>query len=151
MRGIIIYFLTVSTLLVRAPSFYSRGVTEEIDNSTTASEIIWRNCRYPEGSPWRISLKQNPHFYLELSDDAASYGSDFYKDPSNDFTANAHPYRTSTFYVLSDKSCLLYLDAAPPHRPRIFSNLWRPHGTIILKGEYSSRSVHSPTHIHFRC
>ena len=152
MIGIMINRLfTVSTLLVHAISFYSMSATEEIDNSTTASEIIWRFSRYPENSLERMSLKQNPHFYLELSDDAASYGSKFHKDPLNDFAAHAHRGRANTIYVLPDKSCRLYLDAAPPHRPRIFSNLWRPHQKVILKGDYSSRRVRSITHMHFRC
>ena len=126
-------------LLVHAISFHSRGVTEEIDKSTTTSEIIWRFSRYSENNPERMALKQNPHFYLELPDDAASYGSKFHKDPLNDFV-NAY-HRTSTIYVLSDKSCRLFLDSAEPHIPRIFGNLWKPHRRFILKGEYSPRCL----------
>ena len=130
---------TVSTLLVHAFSFYSslRGITEEIDNSTTASEIIWRFSRCPENSPERISLKHNPHFYLELPEDAASYGSKFHKDPLKDFAY----CRNDTVYVLLDKSCRLFLDTAVPRMSRIFGNLWRPHRKVILKGEYSPRCV----------
>lgn len=32
-----------------------------------------------------------------------------------------------------DRSCRLFLDAAEPHTPRIFGNLWKPHQTVILK------------------
>ena len=124
----------------RAFSFHSRGVTEEIDKSTTTSEIVWRFSRYPDNSPGRAALKQNPHFYLELPNDAASYGSKFHKDPLKDFTY-VYYHGLRTIYVLSDKSCRLYLDAAKPHEPRIFSNLWKPHKTIILKGKYSPRCV----------
>ena len=87
-----------------------------------------------------MALKQNPHFYLELSDDATAYGSQFHKNPLNDFVKAYHRH-TNTIYVLSDKSCRLFLDAAEPHEPRIFSNLWKPHRTVILKGKYSPRCV----------
>ena len=128
---------TVRTLLVHALCLYSSGVTEEIDNYTTSWEIIWRFSRYPENSSWRIALKQNPHFYLGLSDDATSYGSTFHKDSLKDFAYR----RTEIIYVLLDKSCRLFHDAAEPHIPRIFSNLWKPHETVILKGEYSPKCV----------
>jgi len=104
---------------------------QEIDDSTTASEIIWNFSRYPEKSPERMTLKQNPHFYLGLSEDAASYGSKFHKDPLKDF---AHRRTDSaTIFVLLDKSCRLFLDATKPHIPRIFGNVWKPHQKVILK------------------
>jgi hypothetical protein len=119
--------------------YYSRGVTEEIYNSTTASEIMWNFSRYPKNYPERFTPKQNPHFYLQLASDAASYDSKFRKGPLKDF---AHSLRQEdTIYVLLDKSCRLFLDAAQPYTPRIFGNLWRPHRTVILKGEYPSRYV----------
>ena len=112
------------------------GVTEEIDNSTTTAEIVWRFSRYPEKSGQRINPKQNPHFYLQLPKDAASFDSKFHKDPLNNF---AHGLRQGdTIYVLLDKSCRLFLDA---QIPRAFGNLWKPHRTVILKGEYSPRRV----------
>jgi len=101
---------------------------QEIDDSTTASEIIWRFSRYPKNSPWRIVLKQNPHFYVELSEIATSYGGKFFKYPLKDFAY----HRINTIYVLLDKSCHLFLDTA---KPRIFGNLWRPDKKVILKGE----------------
>ncbi|KAH8980109.1 hypothetical protein EDB92DRAFT_304284 [Lactarius akahatsu] len=110
-------------------------INQEIDNSTTTAEIVWRFSRYPERSADRITpkiaSKQNPHFYLELSKDATSFDSKFHKDPLKDFS---HGLRHGDkIYVLLDKSCRLFLDAAKPHIPRIFGNLWRPHETTILK------------------
>ena len=128
---------TVSTILDHDfPFFNSKGVMrpEEIDEYATVAQIIWNFCRYPEKSPERMALKQNPHFYLKLSDDPASYGNKFYKDPLRDFAY----LQTDTIYVIADKSCRLFLDAA---EPRIFGNLWKPHQTIILKGKYSLRRV----------
>ena len=126
-----IRLFTVSTLLIHAFSSYSRGMTEEIDNSTTTLEIKWRFSRCPENSPERISLKHNPHFYLELPEDAASYGSKFHKDPLKDFAYR----RTDTVYILLDKSCRLFLNTADSRMSNIFGNLWRPYQKVILKGE----------------
>jgi hypothetical protein len=100
---------------------------------------MWRFSRYPKDHPERITPRENPHFYLQLAQDATSYDSNFKKQPLNDF---AHSLmQEDTIYVLLDKPCRLFLDAAPPHIPRIFGNLWKPHQTVILKGEYSSRYV----------
>ena len=129
-------FFAISSLLAHAFPFHSRGVTEKIDKSTTTLEVVWRFSRYPEGIPRRTALKQNPHFYLGLSNDAKSYDSKFKKGPLKDFAYRLHS--EDTIYVLSDKSCHLYLDAAEPHIPQILSNLWKTHQTVILKGEYSS-------------
>ncbi|KAI9435098.1 hypothetical protein H4582DRAFT_703410 [Lactarius indigo] len=122
-------------------------LNQEIDNSTTTAEIVWRFSRYPEKSSEsadritpKIASRQNPHFYLELlSKDAASFDSKFHKDPLKDFS---HGLRQGdTIHVLLDKSCRLFLDAAKPHIPRIFGNLWKPQETVILKGEYYPRRV----------
>ncbi|KAI9435076.1 hypothetical protein H4582DRAFT_702259 [Lactarius indigo] len=108
---------------------------QEIYNFTTAAEIIWRFSRYPENSTDRISPKvasrQNPHFYRQLSKDAASYDSKFHQYPLKDFSHGLD--QGDTIYILLDKSCRLFLDAANPHIPRIFGNLWKPDQTVILK------------------
>ncbi|KAF8261588.1 hypothetical protein EI94DRAFT_1810040 [Lactarius quietus] len=105
-----------------------RIVNQEINNSTTTAEIIWRFSRYPEESGRRITPSQNPHFYLELSENAASYGSEFQKDSLKGF---GHSLETGgTIYILLDKSCRLFIEAT---EPRIFSNVWKPRRTVILK------------------
>ncbi|KAH9169959.1 hypothetical protein EDB89DRAFT_1908133 [Lactarius sanguifluus] len=123
-----------STTLESASKKDIKGVTEEIDNSTTTAEIVWRFSRYPEErtnseriTP-KIASRQNPHFYLRLPKDAASFDSKFHKDPLKDL---AHGLQHGDkIYVLLDKSCHLFLDA---HVPRIFGNLWKPHHTVIMK------------------
>ncbi|KAH9169943.1 hypothetical protein EDB89DRAFT_1364293 [Lactarius sanguifluus] len=114
-------------------------IHQEIYNSTTVAEIVWRFSRFPERSTDRITFgiapkatsKQNPHFYLRLSKYPASFDSEFHKEPLKDLF---HDLRHGdTIYVLLDKSCRLFLDAAKPHIPRIFGNLWKPHKTVILK------------------
>ncbi|KAH9008952.1 hypothetical protein EDB85DRAFT_2283374 [Lactarius pseudohatsudake] len=106
-----------------------------IDNSTTAAEIVWGFSCFPEKSTYRITpkivSKQNPHFYLHLSKDAASFDSKFHKDPLKDFSRGFR--HGDKIFVVLDKSCRLFLDAAKPYVPRIFGNLWKPHETVILK------------------
>ncbi|KAH9175837.1 hypothetical protein EDB89DRAFT_287617 [Lactarius sanguifluus] len=113
-------------------------INQEVDNSTTTVEIVWRFSRYPERSADmitpKVASKRNPHFYLQLSKDATSFDNKFHKDPLKDFSYG--PRHDDEIYVLLDKSCRRFLDA---HVPRIFGNLWKPHKTVILKGEYSPR------------
>lgn len=111
-------------------------VTEDIDDSTTISEMRWRFIRYPEGSGGRITARDNPHFYHGLSDKATSYGNKFQLNPL-DITFAYHR-GVETIYVLVDKPCRIFLDT---EKPRIFGNLWKPHHSFILKGEYTPRRV----------
>ncbi|KAI9449586.1 hypothetical protein BJY52DRAFT_1215868 [Lactarius psammicola] len=69
-------------------------INQEIDNSTTAAEIIWRFSLYPEKTEKsaraeritpKIASRQNPHFYLQLSKDATTFDSRFRKNPLRDF------------------------------------------------------------------
>ncbi|KAH9018214.1 hypothetical protein EDB83DRAFT_181314 [Lactarius deliciosus] len=110
-------------------------MNQEIDNSTTAAEIVWRFSRYPEKGtdriPTKVASRQNPHFYRHLSKDAASFDRNFHEDPLKDFAHSLD--HGDRIYVLLDKSCRLFLDAAKPHIPRIFGNLWKPRETVILK------------------
>ncbi|KAI9449355.1 hypothetical protein BJY52DRAFT_253032 [Lactarius psammicola] len=132
-------------------------INQEIDNSTTAAEIIWRFSLYPEKTEKsaraeritpKIASRQNPHFYLRLSKDATTFDSRFHKNPLRDF---AHGLRQGDkIYVLLDKSCRLFLDAAKPYISRNFGNLWKPHQTVILKGESPPDSRYAPTHVHLR-
>ncbi|KAH8980111.1 hypothetical protein EDB92DRAFT_1954296 [Lactarius akahatsu] len=101
-------------------------INQEIDNSTTTAEVVWRFSRYPQKTA--IHPSQNPHFYLRLSRDAPSFDKKFHKDPLRDFRHRL--YHGAIIYALLDKSCRLFLDAA---KPRIFGNLWKPHQTVILK------------------
>lgn len=113
-------------------------VTEERDISTTISELIRRFTLYREQSEGRITLRQNPHFYHGLPDEAAGYGRNFQIHSIKDAAYIFHR-KIETLFVLVDKpAARLFLDT---HRPRIFGNLWRPDRSIILKGEYTSRFI----------
>jgi hypothetical protein len=105
-----------------------RAHIENIDNSATPREVLWNFSRYKDDR--RITLKQNPHFYLRLPRKASDFHREFRQDPLTDFGAGLED--NAKVYVLLDKSCRLYLDLAIP---RIFGNMWHPHKAIILKGE----------------
>ncbi|KAH8990441.1 hypothetical protein EDB86DRAFT_2939442 [Lactarius hatsudake] len=99
---------------------------QKINNSTTTAEVVWRFSRYPQTTA--ITPSQNPHFYLRLCRDAPDFDSKFHQDPLKDF--HHRLYNGAIICVLLDKSCRLFLNAA---KPRIFSSLWRPHQSVILK------------------
>ena len=121
---------------------HSWSGTEEIDESTTIKEIVWRFSHYDKNTAGRIAFKQNPHFYHGLrgglSDKATEYGCKFTVEPINDFKF-AYFHKIETIYVLVDKSCRLFLDKPPIQR--VFGNLWKPDKTVILKGKFSPRCV----------
>ncbi|KAI9435100.1 hypothetical protein H4582DRAFT_703316 [Lactarius indigo] len=127
-----VYFVILGSPHGRKDQFV---IPQEIDGPTTAAEIIWSFSRYPERSTDRIPPEvapiQNPHFYRHLPKYPTSYDSNFHKGPLKDFYHGLN--QGDKIYVLLDKSCRLFLDAAKPHIPRIFGNLWKPHETVILK------------------
>ncbi len=92
---------------------------------------MWNFSRYPDASGQRITVKQNPHFYLRLPRNAPSFGRNYHKNPLKDFAHGLE--QNDTIYVLVDKDSRLFLHSA---KPRIFGNLWKPHQIVILKGEY---------------
>ena len=134
-------FAVSTTPYSRLP-IHSWSGTEEIDESTTIKEIVWRFSHYDKNTAGRIAFKQNPHFYHGLqgglSDKATEYGRKFTVNPINDFNF-AYFQKIETIYVLVDKSCRLFLDKPPIQR--VFGNLWKPYRTVILKGEFSPRCV----------
>ncbi|KAI0247276.1 hypothetical protein BJV78DRAFT_1247170 [Lactifluus subvellereus] len=108
-------------------------VKEEIDDPTPVAQILWIfSHRKGEG---RITLKENPHFYLEIPQegsksefDSLQDGKGFHRDPLTQIGPGLG--QNDTVYVLLDKSCRLYLDVG---KPRVFGNLWHPQKRIILK------------------
>ena len=84
--------------------------------------------RLPEGQ--RVTLKQNPHFYLskDLPDRPSAYDGDFVLKPLN----NLKPENDLEVLVLSDRTSQIYFDY--DKFSKTYGNIWRPHKTIILKG-----------------
>ena len=115
---------------------HSKEYLEEIDDPTSVAQILWIfSRRKGEG---RVTLKENPHFYLEIPQEGSKSefdswqdGKGFHRDPLTQIGPGLG--QNSTVYVLLDKSCRLYLDI---DQPRVFGNLWHPQKRVILKGEW---------------
>ena len=85
----------------------------------------------------RIKWKQNPHFYSQLPREAPYFGRKFHHEPlKDDDLREALVSHSGPIYILSDKPCRLYLYDTT--NARVFGNVWRPHHTYILKGEWVS-------------
>ena len=102
---------------------------EEFSTSPSLPEILWNFSRYKD--PARITLEQNPHFYLRFPADETSYTPTFrchpLQDPSGALEHN------DTVYVLLDGPGRVIL-----HEPklRIFCNVWSLNGFLIFRGSH---------------
>jgi hypothetical protein len=105
-------------------------VSEELSAgpSLALPEILWNFGRYSNNA--RITLEQNPHFYLRCPADESAYTPTFrrypLKDPSGALECN------DTVYVLFDRPCRVFLDSE--HKPKIFGNIWLLNSTLIFRG-----------------
>ncbi|KAI0263584.1 hypothetical protein BC834DRAFT_886455 [Gloeopeniophorella convolvens] len=100
-------------------------VRQMLSSRPRPSEIIWNFARYTDHR--RITLQQNPHFYLKLPTTPAGYGPGFSQYPLKDFVLAPE----DTVYVLADKPGRVFLEARG--RNRAFGNVWRPYDALIFK------------------
>ena len=92
------------------------------------SELLWIFSRLPEDR--RVTLKQNPHFYLSgrLPDCPLAYNDYFILKPVKELK----PEKDLKLLILSNRTGWIYFDCEK--FSRTYVNIWRPHNTIILKG-----------------
>jgi len=98
-----------------------------LNESPSLQEILWNFSRIKDKSR-RLTLKQNPHFYVHLPTSPDAYSGEFNVEPVENFR---HPDK---FYVLTDRPGLVYMNADP--YSRCFGNFWCPNGAIIFKGSH---------------
>ncbi|KAH9019986.1 hypothetical protein EDB85DRAFT_543260 [Lactarius pseudohatsudake] len=86
-----------------------------------------RSVGYPEDQ--RVTLKQNPHFYLsrDLSDRPDNYDDKFVLKPLKDLK----PEKDLVVLILSDRNGQIYFDYEK--FSKTYGNIWKPHDAIILK------------------
>jgi hypothetical protein len=109
--------------------------SEELSASPSLPEILWNFSRYRDRA--RITLEQNPHFYLRCPVDESAYTPKFRRHPLQD-TSGALEHK-DTVYVLFDGPCRVFLDIE--HKPRIFGNVWSLNGLLVFRGlHHLSRS-----------
>ncbi|KAH8986903.1 hypothetical protein EDB92DRAFT_1222953 [Lactarius akahatsu] len=102
-------------------------VTCELGPEVNVSELLWTFSRLPEDQ--RVTLKQNPHFYLsrDLSDRPDNYDDKFVLKPLKDLK----PEKDLVVLILSDRNGQIYFDYEK--FSKTYGNIWKPHDAIILK------------------
>ena len=109
--------------------------SEEFSATPSLPEILWNFSRYEGGA--RITLEQNPHFYLHLPADESAYTPMFQCHPLQDTSVALE--HNCTVYVVVDGPSLVFLEIE--RNLRIFGNVWALNGVLIFKGSrHVSRS-----------
>ena len=103
-------------------------MAEVLGEETRVEEILWNFSRLKGDQ--RITLKQNPHFYRDLSRSARAYSDDFTTDPIEKFW-DATPGATD-IWVLTHERSRVFLET--DNKKRAFGNFWVPDEAIIFKG-----------------
>ena len=99
---------------------------EMLSQTAVFRQVLWNFSRL-EGSR-RITLQQNPHFYVNLPTSVDAYRGDFKALP----VENLQLKPNATFYVLVDKPSRIFLEAEQDSR--IFSNVFVLKDVMIFKG-----------------
>ncbi|KAH9054700.1 hypothetical protein EDB87DRAFT_1425447 [Lactarius vividus] len=100
-------------------------VPQLLSPKPTAGEILWNFARL-EGRA-RVTLEQNPRFYMGLPIHEGAFGPEFSKDSMEDFVLRSN----DTVYVLVDRPGRVFLKTG--HGNRMFGNVWMLNGTLIFK------------------
>ncbi|KAH9015910.1 hypothetical protein EDB85DRAFT_2156302 [Lactarius pseudohatsudake] len=122
--------MKVNFVLLRSPlaalhDLDTITVPQLLSPKPTVSEILWNFARL-EGRA-RVTLEQNPRFYMGLPVHEGAFGPEFSKDSMWDFALRSN----DTVYVLVDRPGRVFLKAG--HRNRMFGNVWMLNGTLIFK------------------
>jgi hypothetical protein len=105
--------------------------SEELSASPSLPEILWNFSRYKDRA--RITLEQNPNFYLRCPADESAYTPTFQRHPLRD--PGGALEHSDTVYVLFDRPGRVFLDIEPT-RLRIFGNVWSLNGILVFRGLY---------------
>ncbi|KAI9432321.1 hypothetical protein H4582DRAFT_2102310 [Lactarius indigo] len=126
--------MTVNFMLLLSPLLVPRDpetvvVSQELFASPSLPEILWNFSRYKDRA--RITLEQNPHFYLRCPVDESAYTPTFRRYPLQDPSGALE--HNDTVYVLFDRASRVFLDSE--HNPRIFGNVWSLNGSLIFRDD----------------
>ncbi|KAH9029309.1 hypothetical protein EDB83DRAFT_1890980 [Lactarius deliciosus] len=123
--------MTINFVFLRSPLLTPHQetvtVSQELSSSPSLPEILWNFSRYKDRA--RVTLEQNPHFYLRCPADQSAYTPKFQRrqlqDPSGVLEHN------DTVYVLFDRPGRVFLTTE--NEFRIFGNVWSLNGSLIFK------------------
>jgi hypothetical protein len=112
--------LVIDNRLIRA--------SEELSVDPSLPEILWNFSRYKDRG--RITLEQNPYFYLGFPADESAYTPKLQLHPLQDMSGALE--HNGTVYVLFDRPGRVFLEIE--HKLRIFGNVWSLNGVFIFRG-----------------
>lgn len=107
-----------------------RFESEELDINTDIPAVLWIFSRFSKTDNRRITLKNNPHFYVEMPKAPSSFNATFRLEPLKALNLN----QSNTIYVIIDRTSRIFLEYGKINRT--FGNIWRPDKTVILKGGF---------------
>jgi hypothetical protein len=102
---------------------------EVLRRAAELDEVLWNFSRFNDNR--RITLQDNPHFYLELPASVDAYTSEFRTLPVQDMQLISN----STIYVLVDRPSRVFLETE--EETRIFGNVYMLKDVMIFKGSSS--------------
>jgi hypothetical protein len=94
--------------------------------ATSIEEVLWNFAHIEDNR--RISLQDNPHFYLDLPTSSDAYTGQFKARPLK----NIELRQNATVYVLVDQPRRVVLETRP--ETRIFGNVFILKDVMIFKG-----------------
>ena len=98
-----------------------------LSNSPSVQEILWIFSRL-KNEKERLTLRDNPHFYVNLPTTPEAYEDNILIDPTEDFR------HSNEFYVLCDKPELVHI--MTDRDWQTFGDFWCPKNAIVFKGLY---------------
>ncbi|KAF8271176.1 hypothetical protein EI94DRAFT_1721043 [Lactarius quietus] len=124
--------ITINFILLRSPLLAPDDpenviVSQELSASLCLPEILWNFSRY-EGRA-RVTLEQNPHFYLRCPADENAYSATFQRYPLQGLSGALED--NGTVYVLFDRPGRVFLTNG--HNPGIYGNVWLLNGSLIFR------------------
>ncbi|KAI0283565.1 hypothetical protein BC826DRAFT_1059331 [Russula brevipes] len=119
----VIEFLLLESL---PPDDKSVVVRQMLSRSSSVQEVLWNFSRLKGDK--RLTLGQNPHFYVDLPTSQEAYQGGFKTDPVEDFR------HADKYYVLFDRPGWVFLKFGK--KTRAFGNIWTTgrDSVIIFKG-----------------
>ena len=99
--------------------------SEMLSRTATLREVLWNFSRFEDHR--RITLQQNPHFYVNLPTSVDAYRGHFRALPVEALRLKPN----ATFYIIADGPSRIFLEAG--HESRIFGNVFLLKDAIIFK------------------
>ncbi|KAI9442753.1 hypothetical protein H4582DRAFT_1309113 [Lactarius indigo] len=127
--------MTINFVLLQSPLLSPHDpetviLSQELSADPSFPEILWNFSRYKGRA--RITLEQNPHFYLRCPADESAFTPKFRRLPLQDLSGVLE--NNATVYVLFDRPGRVFLTTE--RELRIFGNVWALNGSLIFRDRF---------------